>query len=151
MSLKTTLTDTIKTAMKARELEKVKVLRNVQAVIKQIEIDRRIDLDDAGVLDVLQRQIKQRQESLAVFTNNNRTDLADKERFEIEIISAFMPEPLNDDEIATIINTAISQTGASTMADMGRVMSLVKERTVGRAEASVLSGLVKQALSGQSQ
>lgn len=147
MTLKDTLTDTIKTAMKARELDKVKVLRNVQAVIKQIEIDRQTVLTDGDVLDILQKQIKQRQESLTVFETNNRTDLADKERFEIEVISGFLPEALSDDELAQIVNATLARHNATTMADMGKVMNDIKAQTVGRADPAVISRLVKQALS----
>ena len=99
-SLKDTLTDQVKVAMKARELEKVKVLRNVQAVIKQIEIDRQVTLDDNAVLEILQKQVKQRQESLAIFTANGREDLAQKEQFEIDIISTFLPQAMSEDEVA---------------------------------------------------
>ncbi len=146
MTLKDTLTDTIKTAMKARELEKVKILRNVQAVIKQIEIDRQVTLNDADVLDILQKQIKQRQESLTVFENNNRDDLAQKERFEIDVISTFLPEALSDSELADIVNSTIARLNATTMADMGKVMNDVKAQTVGRADPAVISRLVKLAL-----
>ncbi len=149
MTLKDTLSDTIKTAMKARELEKVKILRNVQAVIKQIEIDRQISLDDTGVLDILQKQIKQRQESLSVFETNNRDDLAQKERYEIDVIRQFLPEALSDSELASIVNNTISQLNASTMADMGKVMNDVKAQTVGRADPAVISRLVKHALNKQ--
>lgn len=149
MTLKDTLSDTIKTAMKARELEKVKILRNVQAVIKQIEIDRQISLDDAGVLDILQKQIKQRQESLSVFENNDRDDLAQKERYEIDVIRQFLPEALSDSELASIVNNTISRLNASTMADMGKVMNEVKAQTVGRADPAVISRLVKHALNKQ--
>ena len=90
MSVKQTMTEAVKTAMKARELEKVKVLRNVQSVIKQIEIDRQTELDDAEVTQILQKQLKQRQESLAVFSDNGREDLAEKEQFEFDIINDFI-------------------------------------------------------------
>ena len=102
--LKDQISDAIKTAMKARELEKVKVLRNVQAVIKQIEIDRQITLDDHGVLEVLQKQTKQRQESLAIFQDNGREDLAQKEKFEIDVISEFLPQALSEDELLSLIH-----------------------------------------------
>lgn len=143
MTLKDTLNDSLKSAMKAREMDKVKVLRNFQAVIKQIEIDRQITLDDGGVLELLQKQIKQRQESHDVFVANNRQDLADKERFEMDILGEFMPTPLSDDELTAIIKDTISELNATSMADMGKVMNAVKAKTVGRADPSLISKLVK--------
>lgn len=146
MTLKVTLTDTIKTAMKAKNMEQVKVLRNVQAVIKQVEIDGQTELDDKDVLAILQKQIKQRQESLGIYTANGRDDLAQKEQFEIDVISAFLPEQLSDDKLIAIINETISELGASGMKDMGRVMNTVKDKTTGQADPAVISGLVKKAL-----
>jgi uncharacterized protein YqeY len=134
--------------MKARELERVKVLRNVQAVIKQIEIDRQKELDDAGVLEVLQKQLKQRQESLAIFTKNSRDDLATKEQFEIDIINEFMPKQMDDAELAALVNAEIKEQGATSMRDMGSVMGVLKNKTAGRADPAVISKLVKEALQG---
>lgn len=146
MTLKATLTDSIKTAMKAKNMEQVKVLRNVQAVIKQVEIDGQTELNDKDVLAILQKQIKQRQESLGIYTANGRDDLAQKEQFEIDVISAFLPEQLSDDKILAIINETISELVASGMKDMGRVMNAVKDKTAGQADPAVMSGLVKKAL-----
>ena len=146
--LKQTLLDSIKVSMKARELERVKVLRNVQAVIKQIEIDRRIELDDAQVLEVLQKQLKQRQESLTIFTENNRDDLATKEQFEIDIINGFMPKQMNDEEVAALVNAEIAEQGATSMRDMGSVMGVLKNKTAGRADPALISKMVKDALQG---
>lgn len=146
--LKQHLTDTIITSMKAREIERVKVMRNVQAVIKQIEIDRRIELDDAGVLEILQKQLKQRQESLTIFTDNGRDDLAAKEQFEIDIINEFMPKQMDDAELAALVNAEISEQGATSMRDMGSVMGVLKTKTAGRADPALISQLVKQALQG---
>ncbi|MBH0005256.1 GatB/YqeY domain-containing protein [Psychrobacter sp. SWN149] len=147
--LKQTLLDNIKVSMKARELERVKVLRNVQAVVKQIEIDRRIELDDAQVLEVLQKQLKQRQESLTIFTENNRDDLATKEQFEIDIINEFMPKQMDDDEIIALVSAEISEQGATSMRDMGSVMGILKNKTAGRADPALISKLVKDALQGK--
>ncbi|WP_350561192.1 GatB/YqeY domain-containing protein [Psychrobacter sp. CAL346-MNA-CIBAN-0220] len=146
--LKQNLADTIITSMKAREIERVKVLRNVQAVIKQIEIDRRIELDDADVLDVLQKQLKQRHESLTIFTENDRDDLAKKEQFEIDIISEFMPKQMDDTEVAALVNAEIAEQGATSMRDMGSVMAVLKNKTAGRADPALISKLVKQSLQG---
>ncbi|MDE0492069.1 GatB/YqeY domain-containing protein [Psychrobacter sp. A3] len=146
--LKQTLSDSIKASMKARELERVKVLRNVQSVVKQIEIDRQIELDDAAVLEVLQKQLKQRQESLGIFTENGRDDLAAKEQFEIDVINEFMPAQMNDDEIAALVNAEIQAQGATSMRDMGSVMGVLKSKTAGRADPATISKLVKNALQG---
>ena len=147
-SLKDNLSEKIKTAMKARELETVKVLRNVQAVIKQIEIDRQITLDDNGVLEILQKQTKQRQESLAIFTANGREDLAQKEQFEIDVISEFLPQAMSEDEIVALVNAEIAKQGATGMQQMGSVMNALKAQTTGRADPAILSKLVKQTLQG---
>lgn len=146
--LKQTLSDNVKVSMKARELERVKVLRNVQAVIKQIEIDRQIELDDAQVLDILQKQLKQRHESLTIFTENNRDDLATKEQFEIDIINEFMPKQMDDAELAALVNAEIKEQGATSMRDMGSVMGVLKNKTAGRADPALISKLVKDALQG---
>ena len=146
--LKQTLSDTIKTSMKARELERVKVLRNVQSVVKQIEIDRQTELDDAQVLEVLQKQLKQRHESLSIFTENGRDDLASKEQFEIDIINEFMPKQMDDTELAALVNAEIKAQGATSMRDMGSVMGVLKNKTAGRADPALISKLVKDALQG---
>lgn len=146
--LKQTLSDTIKTSMKARELERVKVLRNVQSVVKQIEIDRQTELDDAQVLEVLQKQLKQRHESLSIFTENGRDDLASKEQFEIDIINEFMPKQMEDAELAALVNAEIKEQGATSMRDMGSVMGVLKNKTAGRADPALISKLVKDALQG---
>jgi len=146
--IKQTLTDTIKVSMKAREIERVKVLRNVQAVIKQIEIDRRIELDDAEVLEILQKQLKQRHESLTIFTENGRDDLANKEQFEIDIINEYMPKQMDDAEITALVNAEIAEQGATSMRDMGSVMGILKTKTAGRADPALISKLVKDALQG---
>ena len=146
--LKQTLSDNVKVSMKARELERVKVLRNVQAVIKQIEIDRQIELDDAQVLDILQKQLKQRHESLTIFTENGRDDLANKEQFEIDIINEYMPKQRDDAELAALVNAEIAQQGATSMRDMGRVMGILKTKTAGRADPALISKLLKDALQG---
>ncbi len=146
--LKQHLADTIIVSMKAREIERVKVLRNVQSVIKQIEIDRRVELDDADVLEVLQKQLKQRHESLTIFTENSRDDLATKEQFEIDIINEFMPKQMDDNELAALVNAEITEQGATSMRDMGSVMGVLKNKTAGRADPALISKLVKDALQG---
>ncbi len=146
--LKQTLTDTIIVSMKAREIERVKVLRNVQAVIKQIEIDRQTELNDAEVLEILQKQLKQRHESLTIFTENGRDDLANKEQFEIDIINEYMPKQMDDAELAALVNAEIAEQGATSMRDMGSVMGILKTKTAGRADPALISKLLKDALQG---
>ncbi|MDO4894038.1 GatB/YqeY domain-containing protein [Moraxella sp.] len=145
-SLKSALTEAVKNAMKAKEMDKVKVLRNVQAAIKQIEIDEQVELDDKAVLAILQKQIKQRQESLQIYQTNGREDLAAQESFEIQIISQFLPAQLDESALNDIIAATISQLNADGMKDMGKVMNAVKEQTVGQADPAIISALVKKAL-----
>ena len=148
-ALKDRITEQVKTSMKARELEKVKVLRNVQSVIKQIEIDRKVDLDDAGVLEILQKQLKQRQESLNVFQDNGREDLAQKEQFEIDIINEFMPQQMSDAELAALINEEIAAQGASSMQDMGKVMGELKKNYSDSIDFSKAGSMLKELLNKQ--
>ncbi|MGO1375649.1 GatB/YqeY domain-containing protein [Psychrobacter sp.] len=144
--IKQNLSDSIKLSMKARELERVKVLRNVQAVIKQIEIDRQTELDDDQVLEVLQKQLKQRHESLGIFTENSRDDLAAKEQFEINIINEFMPKQMDNEELTALVQAEVAEQGATSMRDMGSVMGVLKNKTAGRADPAIISKLVKEAL-----
>lgn len=146
MTLKDSLTQTIKSSMKAREMEVVKILRNVQAAIKKVEIDTQTTLDDNAVLELLQKQIKQRQESLDIYQANSRDDLAAKEKFEIEVIGQFLPAQLDEAALNDIIAATITELEANSMKDMGRVMNAVKEKTVGQADPAIISGLVKKAL-----
>lgn len=146
MTLKDSLTQTIKSSMKAREMEVVKILRNVQAAIKKVEIDTQTTLDDNAVLELLQKQIKQRQESLDIYQANGRDDLAAKEKFEIEVIGQFLPVQLDEAALNDIIAATITELEANSMKDMGRVMNAVKEKTIGQADPAVISGLVKKAL-----
>lgn len=146
-NLKDNIAEQLKTAMKARESETVKVLRGLQAAIKQIEIDEQVELDDKGVLNIIQKQIKQRQESLNIYQSNGRDDLAQKEQFELDVISSFLPAQLSEAQLTTIINETIQALGAADMKDMGRVMNAVKEKTTGQADPAIISALVKKALS----
>lgn len=146
MTLKDSLTQTIKSSMKAREMEVVKILRNVQAAIKKVEIDHQTTLDDNAVLELLQKQIKQRQESLDIYQANGRDDLVAKEKFEIEVIGQFLPAQLDEAALNDIIATTITELEANSMKDMGRVMNAIKEKTVGQADPAIISGLVKKAL-----
>lgn len=146
MTLKNSLTEAVKSSMKAREMEVVKILRNVQAAIKKVEIDSQTELDDKAVLELLQKQIKQRQESLDIYQANGREDLAAKEQLEIEVIGQFLPPQLDEAALSDLIDATIIELSASGMKDMGRVMNAVKEKTVGQADPAVISALVKKSL-----
>ncbi len=148
MTLKSQIQDDVKDAMRARDKERVGALRLLSAAIKQIEVDTREDLDDAGVLAVLDKMSKQRRESLEQYEKAGREDLAAKERFELEVIANYLPEPLSDAEIAALIDEAIASTGAAGMQDMGKVMGQLKPQVQGRADMKALSGLVRARLTG---
>jgi uncharacterized protein YqeY len=144
---KTRLTDTLKDAMRAREMGRVAVIRSVQAAIKQIEIDGQTSLDDAGVLAVLEKQLKQRRESISAYTAAGRQDLADREQAEIDVIAGFLPQPLTDAELDTLISDAIAAQGASSIRDMGKVMNALRPQIAGRADAAAVSARIKARLS----
>jgi uncharacterized protein YqeY len=145
--LKTRLGDTLKTAMRERQSDRVMVLRGVQAAIKQIEVDTRESLDDAQVLAVIEKQLKQRRESINAYTNANRPDLADKEQFEANVISEFLPAALTDDELNAMIDTEISTQGATSIRDMGKVMNALRPQIMGKADAGDVSKRIKARLS----
>jgi len=148
MSLREQLNEEIKTAMKARETERLNALRLMLAAVKQREVDERITLDDAGVIAVVEKMIKQRKDSIAQYEKAARQDLADKEKFEITVIEAYLPQQLSQAEIDAIVAEAIASTGAKGAADMGKVMGVVKPRLAGRADMGKVSGLVKAKLAG---
>ncbi|MEY2863630.1 MAG: hypothetical protein RLY58_1337 [Pseudomonadota bacterium] len=145
--LKTRLSDSVKTAMRERQMERLTVLRGVQAAIKQIEVDTRESLDDAQVLAVIEKQLKQRRESITAYVTANRTDLAEKEQFEATIISEFLPVALTDDELNTMIDAEISTQGATSIRDMGKVMNALRPQIMGKADAAVVSQRIKARLS----
>src|SRR5437868_246733 len=148
MALREKLNEDIKTAMKAREAEKLAALRLMLSAVKQREVDERITLDDAGVVSVVEKMIKQRKDSIAQFEKAARQDLADKEKFEIAVIEAYLPQQLSQAEIEEAIAEAIASTGAKGPADMGKVMGIVKPRLAGKADMGKVSGLVKAKLAG---
>jgi uncharacterized protein YqeY len=147
MSLKGKILDDVKVAMKAGEKDRLKVLRLITAAIKQVEVDERIELDDAAVLGILTKMVKQRRDSITQFQQGNRQDLADIEQAEIEIVSDYLPEQLSDAELDALIEDAISTTGAESIRDMGKVMGAVKAKAQGRADMGVAGGKVKARLS----
>lgn len=146
-ALKDTINSAVKDAMRAKDKERLGVLRMMMAEFKRIEVDERIELDDARVLAVLDKMLKQRRDSAKQFEDAGRQELADVEHFEMGVIQEFLPQPLTDSELNAIIKAAITETGASDMADMGKVMAIVKPEVQGRADMGAVSKKVKEALS----
>ena len=144
--LKARILEEIKIAMKAREKARVAALRLVASEIKRVEVDERRDLSDGDVLGILSRMLKQRGDSLAQFEKAGRTDLADQERFEIELIEGFMPRAMSEEEVAVLVDRIVRETGANGMQDMGRVMGAVKAALTGRADMALVSARVKARL-----
>lgn len=144
--LKTRLSEDLKTAMRARSTDRIAVLRGVQAAIKQIEIDTRVSLDDAQVLNVIEKQLKQRRESIAAYNTANRPDLAEKEQFEADIIAEFLPQALSEAEIDALIATEIATQNASSIRDMGKVMNALRPQIAGKADAALVSAKIKAKL-----
>ena len=138
----------MKSAMRAKDAARLSAIRLILAAIKQKEVDERIDVSDADVVSILEKMVKQRRESIAQFEKAARNDLAEAEKFELGVISAYLPQQLGDAEIQKEINTAIAEAGASGAKDMGKVMALLKQRLAGRADMGKVSGLVKAKLSG---
>jgi uncharacterized protein YqeY len=148
MSLKTRITEDMKAAMKARETARLGAIRLLLAAMKQREVDERIELDDAGIVAVIEKMLKQRRDSISQYEAAKREDLAAAERFELEVLSAYMPAGLAADELAAIVAAAVANSGASGPADMGRVMAVVKPQVAGRADMGEVSKLVKAKLTG---
>ncbi len=148
MSLKQQLTDDMKAAMKAGDKHRLGVIRLVNAAIKQREVDERIELDDAAVLAVLEKMVKQRKDSVTQYEAAGREDLAVIERDEIVVIEAYLPAKLGEAEIQAAIDAAIAETGASGPADMGKLMGVLKPRLAGQADMGQVSALIKKTLAG---
>jgi len=146
MSLKNQITEDMKSAMKAGEKDRLKVVRLIRAAIKQVEIDKRIELDDAAVLAVLDKMVKQRRDSVEQFEKGNREDLAAIERAEIVVLEDYLPEQLSADELAAMVDEVIAATGAEGIRDMGKVMGQIKARAAGRADMGAVSATVKERL-----
>jgi uncharacterized protein YqeY len=147
MSLKGQITEDMKSAMKAGEKDRLKVVRLILAAIKQVEVDKRIELDDAAVLSVLDKMVKQRRDSVEQFEKGNRQDLADIEKAEIAVLETYLPEQLSDAELDAMIAEAISSTGAESIRDMGKVMGQIKSQAAGRADMGAVGAKVKARLS----
>ena len=146
MSLKDQITEDMKSAMKAGEKDRLKVVRLMLAAIKQIEIDKRIELDDAAMLSVLDKMVKQRRDSVEQFQNGGRNDLADIELAEIAILDTYLPEQLSDSELDALIDEAVNATGAESIRDMGKVMGQIKTKAAGRADMGAVGAKVKARL-----
>ncbi|OTG83088.1 GatB/YqeY domain-containing protein [Acinetobacter sp. ANC 4648] len=145
-TLKTQIADALKNSMRAKEMATVTVLRGLQAAIKQIEIDERVELDDNRVLAVIEKQIKQRKESIKAFEGANRQDLASKEQAEVEIISQFLPAAMTEEELDSIIAQTILAQEATSMKDMGKVMNSLRPIIAGRADPAQVSAKIKAKL-----
>lgn len=143
MSLKDRIQEDMKTAMRAKDKQRLGAIRLMLAAIKQREVDERIELTDIQALAVLEKMIKQRRESLAHYQSAGRDDLAAQESFEIEIIHAYLPTPLSETDLDALIANAIAVTGAQSVRDMGKVMALIKDQAQGRADMAVVSAQVK--------
>ena len=145
-TLKNQITDVLKASMRAKEMDKLTVIRGLQAAIKQIEVDERIELDDNQVLAVIEKQIKQRKESIKAFLAANREDLASKEQAEFEILSQFLPEAMSEEELDSLIAQTIEAQGATSMKDMGKVMNSLRPIIAGRADPAQVSAKIKAKL-----
>ena len=145
--LKKQIQDAVISAMKSGEKERLKIVRLITSSMKQVEVDDRIELDDARIIAILDKMVKQRRESISQFKTAGRDDLVKQESFEIDIIQEFLPQALSEEELDSIVNQAIETTGASSIKDMGKVMGLVKPQIIGRADMGEISGRIKSLLS----
>ena len=148
MALRDQLNEDMKAAMKARDAERLAALRLALAAVKQREVDERITLDDAGVVSVIEKMIKQRKDSITQYEKAARQDLADKEKFEISVIEAYLPKQLSQAEVDAIVAEALASTGAKSPADMGKVMGVLKPKLAGKADMGKVSAMVKAKLAG---
>lgn len=149
MTLKHRINEDMKTALRARDSARLDAVRLILAAIKQKEVDERITLEDAQVLAILEKMVKQRKDSIAQFDAAGRKDLSDKERFELDVLQAYMPQPLSAEEVTALVDQAIAELAATGMQDMARVMAQVKPALAGRADMAQVSGLVKQRLTSR--
>lgn len=144
--LKSRITDDMKTAMRGGDKARLGVIRMLQAAIKQREVDERIELDDAAIVAIVEKMIKQRRDSIRQFNDGGRPELAEQEAFEIEQIKDYMPQPLSEEALAAMVEQAIIETGAESARDLGKVMGWIKPRVAGRADMGALSGRIKTRL-----
>ncbi|WP_305820985.1 GatB/YqeY domain-containing protein [Massilia brevitalea] len=148
MSLKEQITNDMKAAMRAKEASKLATIRLILAEIKRKEVDEQIEVNEQQTVAIIEKMIKQRKDSITQFEAGNRPDLADIEKAELEVLATYMPAGLSDDEIAAEVAAAVAASGAAGPQDMGKVMGIVKPKLAGRADMTVVSNLVKKALSG---
>ncbi|NHR06197.1 GatB/YqeY domain-containing protein [Chromobacterium haemolyticum] len=148
MSLKQRISDDMKSAMKARESDKLAAIRLLRAAIKQKEVDERVELDDAGVVAVIDKMLKQRRDSISQYEAAQRQDLADKEKFEMDVLMAYMPQQLSAEEVDALVAKAVADSGAAGMQDMGKVMGLLRPQLAGRADMAQVSVCIKAKLAG---
>ncbi len=146
MTLKAQISEDMKTAMRAKDSARLGTIRLLQSAIKQREVDERIELQDADVIAVIEKMLKQRRDSIAAFESANRTDLADIEKYEVTVLQTYMPKQLNDDELNQIITQVITDSGATGAKDMGKVVGLVRPLVAGVADMGKVSGLIKSRL-----
>lgn len=146
MSLKERITEDMKVAMKAKDSTRLAAIRLLMAAMKQKEVDERIALDDAAVIAVIEKMLKQRKDSITQYEAAKRQDLADAEKFEVEVLSAYMPQPLSATELTAIIDKALADSGAKAPSEMGKVIALIKPQVAGRADMGEISKLVKAKL-----
>jgi uncharacterized protein YqeY len=147
MELKQRIQDDMKTAMRAKEKQRLAVIRLIQAAIKQKEVDERIELDDAQVIVVLDKMLKQRRDSIEQYEKAQRQYLADQEQFEVSIIQDYLPQQLTEAELNDMISSVIAETGAESVKDLGKVMGVIKPKVQGRADMKIVSQQIKQRLS----
>ena len=147
MTLKERIQEDMKTAMRGAQRERLATVRLILAAIKQREVDERITLDDTQVLAVLEKMVKQRRESIAAFQAGGRSDLVAKEQAELDLLQTYLPEPLDEAAIDTLIGSAIAESGATSVKDMGKVMALIKARAAGRVDMGALGARVRSRLS----
>ena len=145
-TLKSQITEVLKVTMRAKEMVKLTVIRSLQAAIKQIEVDERVELDDSRVLAVIEKQIKQRKESIKAFEGANRQDLASKEQAEVEILSQFLPAAMTEEELDSVIEQTILAQQATSIKDMGKVMNSLRPIIAGRADPAQVSAKIKAKL-----
>lgn len=146
MSLKAQISEDMKNAMRAKDSARLGTIRLLQAAIKQREVDERIELDDTAVIAVIEKMLKQRRDSIAAYESANRTDLADVEKFEVSVLQTYLPQQLTEDEIKSVLEKIVTETGASGIKDMSKVMAAIKPLVAGRADMGKISGLIKARL-----
>ena len=145
-TLKAQITEVLKATMRAKEMDRLTVIRSLQAAIKQIEVDERVELDDSRVLAVIEKQIKQRKESIKAYAGAGRDDLASKEQAEVEVLSQFLPAAMTEEELDSVIEQTIAAQQATSLKDMGKVMNSLRPIIAGRADPAIVSAKIKAKL-----